>query len=100
LHFRNQEIKNLFKTLKENALQYKQKNKIKLNELKKQISSYQKTRNYESENDTYAQSRFIEESSNNINEIMRQSREKEHDYTSQIKSKSKQVDELKNTIMH
>lgn len=100
MHFRNQEIKNLFKTLKENALQYKQKNKLKINELKKQISSYQKNRNYDSENDTIAQSRFIEESSNNINEIMRQSREKENDYTSQIKSKSKQVDELKNTIIH
>lgn len=31
---------------------------------------------------------------------MRQSREKENDYTTQIKSKSKQVDELKNSIMH
>lgn len=68
--------------------------------MKKQINSYQKHRNYESESDNLAQSRFIEESSNNINEIMRQSREKEHDYYSQIKSKTKQLDELKNTIMH
>jgi len=102
LSFRNQEIKNLFKTLKESALNYKQKNKSKLSNLKNEIQSLKDTKlNNESDNETIIrESRFKEESSANLNEIMRQSREKETDFTTQIKSKAKQVDELKNQILH
>lgn len=101
LHYRNNEIKNLFKTLKQDAINYKQKTKNKIIDMKKQMQSLQnKILNNESDTENLIQSKMLEESSANINEIMRMSREKESDYTSQIKNKSKQLDELKNQISH
>lgn len=69
--------------------------------MKKQIQHLQnKMLNNESDNEQLMQSKLLEESSANVNEIMRQSKEKETDFQSMIKSKSQIIDEKSNQIMH
>jgi hypothetical protein len=69
--------------------------------MKKQIQHLQnKMLNNESDNEQLMQSKLLEESSANVNEIMRQSKEKETDFQSMIKSKSQLIDEKSNQIMH